>query len=320
MKKMFVVLNVAISLFVVACGGGGETASSTTITPITNMVSLASDNPASSVVVAGQAIADLAHFTFTNNDTITNVKLQRTGISLNTTLANVYLYQGNTRVSDGVAVNNTDGSITFNNLSIAVNGSVTLKVMADIAALTSGQIVGVQLVSYTTSGNTMSSASISGNNMSVAAATMATAQVGANTIVPANVNVGTAAYRLWSAPITANIHPVQLKGAIFKYIGTAPTNALANLSLYVNGCQVGQTTAVNLLNNVEFNFPLSPILIGVGTTAVIEVRADIVGGSTHNVRLSMQGPSDLVVEDSLLGVDVTLASFTTNDGGVIDIH
>ncbi|HEV7424494.1 MAG TPA: peptidoglycan-binding domain-containing protein, partial [Candidatus Paceibacterota bacterium] len=44
-------------------------------------VTLASDNPATGYIIANQATADLAHFTFTGSGTINSVTLQRTGIS-----------------------------------------------------------------------------------------------------------------------------------------------------------------------------------------------------------------------------------------------
>jgi hypothetical protein len=98
-------------------------------------VSLSSGQP-SGLIVAGQATADLAKFSFTGNGTLNSVVLQRSGISDQNTLSNVYLYDGNVRLTDGYSFN-SNGSITINNLGVAVNGSKTLTVKADVAALCS---------------------------------------------------------------------------------------------------------------------------------------------------------------------------------------
>ncbi len=68
-------------------------------------VSLATDNPAAGNLIQGQATADLAHFMFTGTGTLTQLTLQRTGISDNPVFPNVYLYSGNTRLTDAASIN-----------------------------------------------------------------------------------------------------------------------------------------------------------------------------------------------------------------------
>ncbi len=69
-------------------------------------VSPASDTPASAYIIANQATADLLHFTFTGTGTVNTVVLQRTGISDQNTLSSLYLFDGNTRLTDGYSFNN----------------------------------------------------------------------------------------------------------------------------------------------------------------------------------------------------------------------
>ena len=299
---------------------GTTTTTTTTATgPIS--VSLANDNPAASAVVAGQATADLAHFAFTGNGTLSSVKLQRTGISSNTTLSSVYLFQGNARVSDGASVD-SNGVITFNNLGLAVNGSLTLSVRADIASGAAGQIVGVTLTGYTAAGSTvMTTANIAGNYMSVASAgTMAGASISGTQAASANVNAGTMAYTLWSQSVSVTSRAVLLKGATFKYIGSATTDALANIKLYVNGTAVGTAGTVNSATNLlSFDFGSSPVTLNTGASTV-EVRADIVKGSSRTISLSLQNSGDLIVTDSQLGVNIALSTFTASAGGTMNIN
>jgi len=300
----------------------GKPCSTTTTTttqsgPVT--VALANDNPAASSVVAGQATADLAHFAFSGNGTITNVKLVRTGISANSTLSNVYLYEGNSRVSDAASVSNTDGTITFNNLSITVAGSKTLAVKSDILTGTQGQIVGVTLTSFTTTGSAATTVNIAGNQMSVATADIATVSVGTETTNDASVNAGTNGYTFWSAPVTVSTRAAKLKGATFEYIGSAPTDALANARLYVNGTAVGPVSSISASNKLSFDFGSSPVTLNTGASTV-EVRADIVKGSNRNVKFTLQNASDLVLADSQLNVNIAASGTVLSAGGVVTIN
>jgi peptidoglycan hydrolase-like protein with peptidoglycan-binding domain len=67
---------------------------------------LASDNPASGYIIGNQATADLLHVAFTGTGVVNSVTLQRTGVSDQNTLSNVYLYDGMTRLTDGYSFNN----------------------------------------------------------------------------------------------------------------------------------------------------------------------------------------------------------------------
>ncbi|MFC1802123.1 peptidoglycan-binding protein, partial [Patescibacteria group bacterium] len=79
-------------------------------------VALSGDTPATSAVVAGQSLADLAHYTFTNPTAsdvkVTNVTLQRIGVSADATLSNIYLFDGVERLTDSATV--SSGVISLN--------------------------------------------------------------------------------------------------------------------------------------------------------------------------------------------------------------
>src|SRR3989338_8929174 len=149
-------------------------------------VSLASTSPASGTLVQAQATADLAHFTLTNNCSdaakITKLVLKRLGVSADTTLSAVYVYDGASRLSDSATV--SSGVITFNNsagiVEIAAGASKKLSVRSNIAGDTSGQTVGVGVLDAASIGTDNASDTVSGsfpvngNIHSIASATLAT--------------------------------------------------------------------------------------------------------------------------------------------------
>ena len=335
-------LNACTSTGIVTTTGG------TTTTNGVNAM-LSTDNPPAGTVVTGQALADLAHYTFTGNGTISQLTLQRTGFATNSLLTNVYLYNGVSRITDAASVNSS-GTIVFNNVNLAVNGSVTIAVKSDISSATadaSSGSVGVTLTGYTVNGTTMTS-SLMGNVMSVTngASILATVQVGnststsgatnGNTAYTATVNAGATQYVFWSSPVQVNTHPVALKAFRLSFIGSAPNTALANVNLYVDGVQVGTSSGImtdNTGSYIMFNTSGASTACGGINTAgaclttgshTLEVRADLMSGSARTIQLSLQNPADMQVTDVQnninVGVTTNGTSFSTNSSGVITIN
>ena len=115
-------------------------------------VMLSAHTPAPRSVVLLEAGADLAHFTFSGSGTVTNVSLKRVGISADASLLNVYLYDGDTRLTDAASVS-SNSVITFNdpNGLFTVNGTKTIYVKSDMNA-SAGETIGVSLTGYTSLG------------------------------------------------------------------------------------------------------------------------------------------------------------------------
>lgn len=303
------------------CGGG-----TVVVTPQSGPVSamLSTDNPASGSIVAGQATADLLHITFTGSGTVNSVTLQRSGVSDQNTLTNVYLYDGVTRLTDGYTFN-TNGTITMNNLNLAVNGSRTISVKADVAyngGSGYGYDITTTLVGFT-AGTSVNTVNIKGNQMFIAGgASLATASVsGANTVSAATVNAGTSSYAVWRAPLQVNTRTLWLKAANFRITGSAPTDALSNVGLYIDGVKVGTNammTMTNGSNYLSFNMSGAPVQLTTGSHTV-EVRADVVKGASYNFTVSLQQASDLMVYDPQVGVNLALSGTIPSTAGIITI-
>ncbi len=296
------------------CTGTGTTGTGTgTGTTTSGPVSImsASSQP-SGAIVAGQSGALLGNFVFSGNGTVSSVKFARTGVSTNDTLTNVYLYDGASRLTDSASVS-SDGTITFNNVNMSVNGSKTITVRADIAAGTNGQIVGVTATNVMVSGeSTMTSVNAAGPMLTIAQVTnIATVTLNNQKgIANSNLTLPQTNYTLWGTDLNVGTRAVNLKGLTVKMIGSAPVGAVTNVALFVDGLQVATASADA---NQRFVFDLSsmPKSLYTGSHS-LEVRGNVVAGASRNFYFTAENSADLMLEDSsLAGVNITATNFNT---------
>ncbi|MBI3631472.1 MAG: hypothetical protein HY219_01220 [Candidatus Staskawiczbacteria bacterium] len=281
-------------------------------------VMLASDNPVAGTVVSGastaQGGADLAHLTFLNGDNaevkVTSLKLKRTGISNDATLANVYLYDGANRLTDGASV--SSGMITFNDPSglfmVPAGSSKTIRVLVDLATGASGQTMGVSVDSA--SGVTTNASSVkgnfpvSGNLFTAASGSMATVSFATST-TPATASVDPQNdYTVWQNVTTISTRAVTLKRFALRQTGSALAADIKNYRLYIDGVQAGSAVANTDANGyVTFDLSANPLRVETGSRT-IKVLADIIGGSSKTFIFSLRQTSDAAFTDTQFGVDV----------------
>ena len=314
-----------------SCASGVVTTPGTTVSgPVS--ATLSGSQP-TGAVVAGQAAARMADITLTGNGTVSAIELQRTGVSSDTTLANVYLYEGNTRISDSASVI-SGGFIRFNS-PVIVNGSRTITVRADILSTASaGQTVGVKLNSLTAGGAMSTFTNVNGNLLTVAVVSnISTANVPSSSPLIRSVDANITNLSVFSRSLEIGNHSANLRAVTFRYIGSAPTDAVANLSLYVDSVKVAGPAMVNAANDNKLSFDLgaTPYVLQTGSHTV-ELRGDIVKGSSRSITYVVENAGDLLVEDSqLAGVNITASvggvgnsfqrltydTFNVNSGSVI---
>jgi len=308
----------------VPCSGG--TGGVVQTGPITAMLS--QDNPAAGTIIAGQALADLMHVTFTGTGTVNSITLTRGGVSDSSALSNVYLYDGNTRLTDGYTFNNT-GVMVMNNVNLMVNGSKTISIKADVAGPTNSAYSVSVTLSSITSGTSVSAANVKGNEMFVASGTGVLATVNLATTSPSPsataINAGSTNQTLWSNSINVGLHASKLHGMTVKQIGSAQSTTLANVALYVDGVSVA--TAVINANN-QFVFVLATPLSLTTGSHFVEVRGDVVGGAFRNFYISLEKAADLSIKDgqvqggNVVSIAPTYLAGTLNNvnGGLVTIN
>lgn len=281
-------------------------------TPITGnglKVMLASDSPTYGSLVAGQGIGELAKFTFQNPTgsaiTVTNLAFKRIGVSNDSTLSNVYLFQGATRLTDAAGVSNT--AFNFNAaggiFTVPAGGSVTISVRSDIATGTSGEQVGVQLTNVSASAPLDSSVvlPISGSVLLISSATLATVDFNSTTLPSASSFDPQNDYTVWQNTVTVGTRAVWLQGFALRNLGSVGIDEVRNLRLYVDGVQVGQALPQMTAGEISASWDLTanPVRVETGGR-VIKVVADVVGGSGDTMQFSLRRGTDARFVDTEL--------------------
>ncbi|MBU2250262.1 hypothetical protein KKG80_01580 [Patescibacteria group bacterium] len=324
--------NVVISAAAIVAGGIAIAANDTTLSDTTSgaggtagsgtglTVALASDTAVSTNVIGGQAIANMVSFKLTAaNDgavTVKSIKLKRVGISSDSVLSSIYLYEGNTKLTDAGSL--SSGYVTFSGTGLIIipaGQTKTISVKADIAGVTGNVGLAINAVSdVVTDGATIVGAfPVNGNQMSAMnASDLAKVAVGAVS-GSGNVNAGTVNTTLWSAPLTITDKSVNFKYVSFRQLGSIASDSIQNLKLYVNGIQTGATSTINSSNRVVFDLTSAPVLLDTGNRT-IELRGDIVKGSNSTFSFSLQVASDIELVDSNYGVNVTASSLPKTTG------
>lgn len=315
----------------VSTGGTTTTTTGGTVTAGTGnglKVMLAADSPNNVALVAGQAIGAIAKFTFANPTSaeikVTNLGLKRTGISNDATISNVYLYNGATRLTDAGGV--SSGAFSFNDptglFTVPAGQTVSISVLADIATGTSGQQVGAQLVSVTSTGTLDSSVAfpINGYTQTVSSATLATVDYGATTLPAENTALTPANdVTVWQNTVTIGTRAVTLKSFQLQNIGSVAATDVNNLRLYVDGVQTGSAASINANNIVTWDLSAAPLRLETGGR-VIKVVGDVVGGSSLTFKLDLRRASDAQMVDTDLNQPVLAtaagSAFSARHGGV----
>ncbi|MFZ5391044.1 MAG: beta strand repeat-containing protein [Patescibacteria group bacterium] len=267
-------------------------------------VGLSSTSPASSTLVTGQITAPLGAFTFTGTATITGLTFYRTGVSADTTLSNVYLFDGPTRLTDAATVS-SNGAINFTASAglFSVAGSKTITVKSDIATSTSGQTVGVALNSAADikGANVSGSFPVSSSLHTIASATLADITFG--TVTPSGGSIDPANdVTVWQSTVTVSQRDVKLSRFALRQVGSVNNTDINNFRLLVDGVQVATASALD--SNGYVTFVLSPEKTLVTGGRTFKVLADVLSGSSRTFQFSLRQKSDVEALDSSYNVNV----------------
>ncbi len=289
--------------------GSGLTVALSPSTPMAGSIITDSSN-------GGQALAAFTTVNFTASSDgdvkVTNLKFKRTGVSSDTSLDNMYLYDGNTKLTDGGSL--SSGMVTFNNanglFTVPAGTTKSITVKGDVSTTaTAGQTIGFELSGsawVTTNGaSVMGSFPATGNLMTVASVSDL-AKVGvATTSVATTVDPDSTDVVVWQGTVYTTNQTVALHYVKFTSLGSIQYDDLKNFKLYDGGTLVSSVASMTSDRQVMFDLGSSPVNFTVGQSKTFKVMADVVKGSTRTYNFTIQEATDVVAKDTNYNVYVT---------------
>lgn len=302
-------------------GPGGPSVPSAGLT-----VSLASDNPASTVILGNQVNAPLMKLALTNGDSsagkITKITVKRTGISDDSVLRSIVLLdeEGNLLGDEQIFSN---GVATFEDsaglLTIGAGQTTKITVAGNVESGKAGYTVGVSVTNIVGTFTAVNATfPINGNVMSIGndITTSVTVDSDSDANSSSTYNPGETEITVWSGTITPNAK-VALYSVALKAVGNIEPKDVQNFKFYLAGSEIGSVAQMGSDYIVKLNLAANPVTVTAGSKE-LKVVADIIGGTNRSVGFVLYIPSMYAV-DLQYGVGVPIVSGGNLDWEVISI-
>ncbi len=304
-------------------------------------VSLASDSPASATVPKSATGVNFVKFNVMNGSgssgMVDSITLHRVGAGASTDFSNVYLYEGNTRLTTGRSVNSSTNDVTFNSLGLNLTAGQTrtLWVAATMSSTAgAGNVNAFQVTSVMSGTANAVGLPIQGNTMTNASATVGVITI-SKTGSLTNPKVGQMNVKLAEFQLSAgSAEDLDIKRITLFQSGNISRSNLTNLRLRAGGVDVASAASVDEKDRVTFVLT-GTTLLEKGNTRTYEVWGDIGGGarSADTIKLATEEDTDVWAAGRTFGYgasvvrtaydnssnDGTDASWTTVEGGQITI-
>jgi len=244
---------------------------------------------------------------------VNTVKFTRTGISADSDLGSLYLYEGDTKLAEYTSFSSK--VVTFTNsaglFTVPAGGSKIITLKGDLArgstSVTANKTIGFELASssdvVTAGGSVTGSFPLSGGLMeTTAVADLGHVYATNYTTYPATVKADEANKELWRMTLTATDQDMEVSRIKMTMVGTISTTDIQNLELEVGGVQIGSTVQIGSDNSVIFDLAGDPLEITSGQSKVLILRGDMMGGAGRTFKFTIQKSADVSVYDTEYGV------------------
>ncbi len=245
------------------------------------MVSAALDNPASASLPKGATGVAFLKFNISGSGTVDSLVFKRTGIGATGDFASggVYLYEGGTRLTNGKTINSTSHEVSFAGLNLAVNGTRTLTLVADVAGgATAANRNGFTFVSGT--GTPTLAGTVIGSEMGIGGQSVG-GIVADNIGSIGNPSIGEQGAKLLELQLTASsTEDVMVYRISLTEGGSISNSQLTNFVLKQSGNTVATAATIGAKDLATLNFT-TPFLLEKGQNRIFELFGDV-SGSTRS--------------------------------------
>ncbi len=250
--------------------------------------------------------------------TVTNLNVQRAGLSSDQDLANVYLLDGAKIITTNMGMNaglvqfaNAAGLFTvaagsYKDISVAISISQSASASGhtytfSVPSAASIVTVGALPVSgnFPITGNNMTAASVS----NLGGITITNGSTSNNTSATAlTVNAGQAKFNAGMFTIQANNQAVSVKSITLTNTASLGPTDLANVSLYNGATQLGTAMAIGNQNQVTIDLSANPLQLSAGQSMQLYLYVDVVGGVNRYFQFSVQHNYDITSQDLMYNI------------------
>lgn len=272
-------------------------------------------------LAAGQSLFEAGTITVkagSEGAILNGLKVNRGGLSSDDDIDSISIWDGNKRLNVPNIFANNQADITFSSpVRLAANEEITLSIRVNVDKLDGkggDARVGSQLLFTLPSDGLKTNAAVSGtvasasNTYTIADVDLAEMTAETSPSAPTQtLKPGRDDQRLAEWEIEVKEEPVRLQVLTLTQDGSASDSDIRNLKLYQNGKQVGNTveTLDNRVATFEFD---NGLLIENGEKIRLQLKGDVVGGSTRTVEFKIDNEVDVIGTDQTYGTTVTLSS------------
>jgi len=278
------------------------------------MASLNSGTPAAASVPKGATGVNFVKFDVKNGGsaalTVDQLIVHRKGPGAPGDFSNVYLYEGDTRLTTGRSVNSSTNEVTFSslNLAMASGQTRTLWVAADMSTSAgAGNVSAFEVTKVLAGSVSASGVPVVGNDM-----TMTSASVGSVTITKSgsivNPKVGQMQVQIGEFQLSAgSSEDLEVRRLTLFQAGSLSRSNLTNMKLKQAGVELASVAAVDSKDHIVFALS-NPMVLEKGGTKTFQVFGDISGSAraADSVKISTEDSADVFALGRTYGYGATV--------------
>jgi len=288
--------------------------------PTVAAVSIAADTPVTAPVAKGAIDVSSLKLKFTAGSeayTVSKVVVSRGGVSKDSDVSAIKLYDGTTQLGSTQALNTNTHKATFSSLSWEVPANtvkyLTIKVNIYTSATQGDSIqLGVVLASDITSTATAegtfpmwsNAITVTGVSVGVLNVDVQRSLVATTTVISGATDQAIAAWRFEADSTEGfDVHKIKIT-----HVGTGARGDISNIVLKYAGVQIGETvTELDANNSATFDLSGSPLSILAASSKTVYAYADIAAGiwTARTVKFEITQYTDITAYGSNSGGSVT---------------
>ncbi|MEK7094636.1 MAG: hypothetical protein AAB886_00830 [Patescibacteria group bacterium] len=279
-------------------------------------ISLASDSPSGATLPGGANGVETVKYRMTAGTaaaTLTGLVVNMGGIGATGNISNAYLYEGNTRLTEGRSVNSSTRQATFSNLALAFaagqtrNISVVVETSSSQTASDTFSFGLASAAGVIASGTVSGSFPVNGNTFSMASQNVGTLDINESGTIT-NPTLGQQGATIGQFNLVASSEDASVRRMRLKIDNAADHSGFA---IYQGSTKLADGVKATG-DYVDFTLT-TPYTILDGNTKIFYVKANVGGQNGDDVRVYIDKSTDLIAVGGDFGFNMAV-TYTDYDG------